>query len=372
MNSVLGPFKGGLRFHPSVSLSTFKALAFEQVFKNALTMLPIGGARGGSDFEPKGKSDNEVMRFCQSFMAELRHHIGPDTDVPGGGMGVGLREIGYLFGAYRKQSGEHSAVITGKGLDWGGSQMRLQSTGYGVVYFAAEALATRNRTLEGQRCLVSGAGNVAQHTAEKILALGGKVLTLSDSSGFIFDEEGIDAGKLAYIKRLKNIKRGRIRDYVDKYSEAQYTETDHSLDHNPLWNHAADCAFPCAAENEINARDATNLVNQGVRLVCEGADLPSTPEAIDVFVNSDLVYAPCTATNAGGVAVASLEMSQNRMLLNWSAEEVDQRLKTVMKNIHRQCLETAEAFGRPGNYVTGANIAGFTRVANAMYDQGLV
>jgi glutamate dehydrogenase (NADP+) len=241
-----------------------------------------------------------------------------------------------------------------------------------VVYFAAEALATRNRTLEGRSCLVSGAGNVAQHTAEKIIALGGKVLTLSDSSGFIFDEEGIDAGKLAYIKRLKNIKRGRIRDYVDKYSEAQYTETDHSLDHNPLWNHAADCAFPCAAENEINARDATNLVNQGVQLVCEGSDLPSASEAIDVFVNSDIVYAPCTATNAGGVAVASLEMSQNRMLLNWSAEEVDQRLKTVMKNIHRQCLETAEEYGRPGNYVTGANIAGFTRVVNAMYDQGLV
>jgi glutamate dehydrogenase (NADP+) len=372
MSGVLGPFKGGLRFHPSVSLSTFKALAFEQIFKNALTMLPIGGARGGSDFEPKGKSENEVMRFCQSFMAELAHHIGPDTDVPGGGMGVGLREIGYLFGAYRKQSGEHSAVITGKGLDWGGSQVRLQSTGYGVVYFAAEALATRNRTLEGRSCLVSGAGNVAQHTAEKIIALGGKVLTLSDSSGFIFDEEGIDAGKLAYIKRLKNIKRGRIRDYVDKYSEAQYTETDHSLDHNPLWNHAADCAFPCAAENEINARDATNLVNQGVQLVCEGSDLPSASEAIDVFVNSDIVYAPCTATNAGGVAVASLEMSQNRMLLNWSAEEVDQRLKTVMKNIHRQCLETAEEYGRPGNYVTGANIAGFTRVVNAMYDQGLV
>jgi glutamate dehydrogenase (NADP+) len=372
MNGVLGPFKGGLRFHPSVSLSTFKALAFEQVFKNALTMLPIGGARGGSDFEPKGKSDNEVMRFCQSFMAELAHHIGPDIDVPGGGMGVGLREVGYLFGAYRKQSGEHAAVITGKGLDWGGSQVRLQSTGYGVVYFAAEALAARNRSLEGQRCLVSGAGNVAQHTAEKIIALGGKVLTLSDSSGFIFDEEGIDAGKLAYIKRLKNIKRGRINEYVDKYSEAQYTETDHSLDHNPIWDNAADCAFPCAAENEINARDATNLVNRGVQLVCEGADLPSAPEAIDIFINSDTVYAPCTATNAGGVAIASLEMSQNRMLLNWSAEEVDQRLKTVMKHIHRQCLETAEAYGHPGNYVTGANIAGFTRVVNAMYDQGLV
>ena len=328
MSSVLGPFKGGLRFHPSVSLSTFKSLALEQVFKNALTMLPIGGARGGSDFEPKGKSENEVMRFCQSFMAELAHHIGPDIDVPGGGLGVGLREIGYLFGAYRKQRGEHSAVITGRGLDWGGSQVRLQSTGYGVVYFAAEALATRNRTLEGRRCLVSGAGNVAQHTVEKLIALGAKALTMSDSSGF--------------------------------------------LDHNPLWNHAADCAFPCAAENEINARDAAHLVNQGIQLVCEGADLPAAPEAIDAFLDSGILYAPCTATNAGGVAVAALEMSQNRMLLNWSAEEVDQRLRTVMTNIHRQCLETAEEYGQPGNYVTGAVIAGFTRVVNAMYDQGLV
>ncbi len=372
MSSVLGPFKGGLRFHPSVSLSTFKALALEQVFKNALTMLPIGGARGGSDFEPKGKSDNEVMRFCQSFMAELAHHIGPDIDVPGGGMGVGLREIGYLFGAYRKQSGEHAAVITGRGLDWGGSQIRLQSTGYGMVYFAAEALATRNRNLEGRRCLVSGAGNVAQHTVEKIIELGGQVLTLSDSSGFIFDAEGIDAGKLAFIKRLKNMKRGRIREYVDKYSEAQYVETDHSLDHNPLWNHAADCAFPCAAENEINAKDAANLVDQGVQLVCEGADLPATSEAIDVLLDSDILYAPCTAANAGGVAIASLEMSQNRMLLNWSANEVDQRLKTVRKNIHRQCLDTAAEYGQTGNYVTGAVIAGFTRVVNAMYDQGLV
>ncbi len=372
MSSVLGPFKGGLRFHPSVSLSTFKALALEQVFKNALTMLPIGGARGGSDFEPKGKSENEVMRFCQSFMAELAHHIGPDIDVPGGGLGVGLREIGYLFGAYRKQRGEHSAVITGRGLDWGGSQVRLQSTGYGVVYFAAEALATRNRTLEGRRCLVSGAGNVAQHTVEKLIALGAKALTMSDSSGFIFDAEGIDAGKLAFIKRLKNIKRGRIREYVDKYSEAQYVEADHSLDHNPLWNHAADCAFPCAAENEINAKDAANLVNQGIQLVCEGADLPAAPEAIDAFLDSGILYAPCTATNAGGEAVAALEMSQNRMLLNWSAEEVDQRLRTVMTNIHRQCLETAEEYGQPGNYVTGAVIAGFTRVVNAMYDQGLV
>ncbi len=372
MNSVLGPYKGGLRFHPSVSLSTFKALAFEQIFKNALTMLPIGGARGGSDFEPKGKSDNEVMRFCQSFMAELAHHIGPDIDVPGGGMGVGLREIGYLFGAYRKQSREHSAVITGKGLDWGGSQVRLQSTGYGVVYFAAEALATRNRALEGQRCLVSGSGNVAQHTVEKIIALGGKVLTMSDTSGFILDQEGIDAGKLAFIKRLKNMKRGRIREYVDKYSETLYVEADHSLDHNPLWNQAADCAFPCAAENEINGRDATHLVNNGVQLICEGADLTSAPEAINIFLDSDIIYAPCTATNAGGVAIASLEMSQNRMLLNWSAEEVDKRLKAVMKNIHHQCLDTAADYGQPGNYVMGASIAGFTRVVNAMWDQGLI
>ncbi|MBL0714753.1 MAG: NADP-specific glutamate dehydrogenase [Desulfosarcina sp.] len=372
MNSVIGPFKGGLRFHPSVSLATFKALAFEQIFKNALTMLPIGGARGGSDFEPKGKSDNEVMRFCQSFMAELAHHIGPDIDVPGSGMGVGLREIGYLFGAYRKQSKAHTAVITGKGLDWGGSQIRLQSTGYGVVYFATEALATRNRSLEGMQCLVSGSGNVAQHTVEKIIELGGKVLTVSDSSGYIFDQDGIDAGKLAFIKRLKNLKRGRIREYVDKYSETLYVETDLSLDHNPLWNHAADCALPCAAENEINSKDATNLVNNGVKLVCEGADLPSTTGAIDIFLDNNILYAPCTATNAGGVAIASLEMSQNRMLLNWSAEEVDNRLKNVMKNIHRQCLETATEYGQAGNYVMGANIAGFTRVVNAMWDQGLI
>ncbi len=372
MNSAIGPYKGGLRFHPSVSLDTFKALAFEQIFKNALTMLPIGGARGGADFEPKGKSDSEIMRFCQSFMAELAHHIGPDIDIPGGGMGVGLREIGYLFGAYRKQRRRHSAVITGKGLEWGGSQIRLQSTGYGVVYFAAEVLATNNRSLEGMTCLVSGSGNVAQHTAEKIIELGGKVLTMSDSSGHIYDEEGIDAGKLAFIKRLKNLKRGRIREYVDKYSESLYIEVDPESNHNPLWSHPADCAFPCAAENEINHEDAATLISNDVKLVCEGADMPSTPEAIGLFMDNNVLYAPCTATNAGGVTVASLELSQNRMLLNWSVEEVDSRLKTVMKTIHRRTLETAAEFGRPGNYMMGANIAGFIRVVNAMVDQGLV
>jgi glutamate dehydrogenase (NADP+) len=372
MNGVLGPYKGGLRFHPSASLGTFKLLAFEQVFKNALTTLPIGGGRGGADFEPKGRSDDEVMRFCQSFMAELARHIGPDVDVPGGGMGVGVREIGYLFGAYRKQTGEHAAVLTGRGLSWGGSAVRLQSTGYGVGYFAAEVLAEAGDSLKGKTCLVSGAGNVAQHTVEKIIELGGKVLAMSDTSGHIFDEEGIDAGKLAFIKRLKNLKRGRIHEYVDKYSESTFMEVNRSLDHNPLWSHKADCAFPCAAENEINAKDAANLVANGVKLVCEGADMPCTPEAIDILLDNGLQYAPCTAANGGGVAVSALEMAQNRMLLNWSAEEVDGRLRAVMKNIHRQCVDTAAEFGQPGNYLVGANIAGFTRVVNAMQDQGLI
>ena len=372
MNSAIGPYKGGLRFHPSVNLGIFKFLAFEQVFKNALTTLPIGGARGGSDFEPKGKSDDEVMRFCQSFMAELAHHIGPDIDIPEGGMGVGAREIGYLFGAYKKQRNEFSGVLTGKGLGWGGSYIRPESTGYGVVYFATEMLAAQNQSLEGKTCLVSGAGNVAQHTAEKIIESGGKVLTLSDSSGYIYDEEGIGAEKLAFVKRLKNLKRGRIYEYVDKYSETVYIEHDGSLDHNPLWNHKADCAFPCATENEINANDADRLVKNGVQLVCEGADMPSSPEAVNIFLDNHVLYAPGTAANAGGVAVSGLEMAQNRMLLNWSAKEVDNRLKEIMKNIHRQCLETADEFGQPGNYLVGANIAGFMRVINAMLDQGLI
>ncbi|CAB1081219.1 NADP-specific glutamate dehydrogenase (EC [Olavius algarvensis Delta 1 endosymbiont] len=372
MNSAIGPYKGGLRFHPSVNHSILKFLAFEQVFKNALTTLPMGGAQGGSDFEPKGKSENEVMRFCQSFMTELSRHIGQDTDVPGSGLGVGAREIGFLFGMYKRQGNEFTGVLTGKGLQWGGSQMRAEATGYGVVYFAAEMLAARDDSLDGKTCLVSGAGNVAQHTAEKIIALGGKVLTLSDSSGYIYDPEGIDAQKLAYVKRLKNLKRGRIREYVDKYSETAYTEADTSLDYNPLWNHRADCAFPCALENEIGEKDAYNLINNGIKLVCEGADMPTAPEAIKIFLDKKLLYAPGKAANAGGVAVFGLEMAQNRMLLNWSAAEVDERLRTIVKNLHRNCLDVAEEYGDPGNYLAGANIAGFVRVVNAMLDQGLV
>ena len=372
MNSAIGPFKGGLRFHPSVTLSILKFLAFEQVFKNALTTLSMGGAQGGSDFEPKGKSDDEVMRFCQSFMGELAHHIGQDTDIPDGGLGVGAREIGYLFGRYRKQRNEFTGVLTGKGLQWGGSYIRPQATGYGVGYFAAEMLAARNETFEGKTCLVSGSGNVAQHAAEKIIKLGGKVLTLSDSSGYIYDPEGIDINKLAFVKRLKNIKRGRIREYIDKYSETTYTEADTSLGYNPLWTHKADCAFPCAMENEIREKDAHNLIDNGIHMICEGADMPSTPEAVKIFMDKKLLYAPGKAANAGGVAVSGLEMAQNRMLLNWSAEEVDQRLRAIMKNIHQTCLDVAAEYGEPGNYLVGANIAGFVRVVDAMLDQGLV
>ncbi|MFZ7127776.1 MAG: NADP-specific glutamate dehydrogenase [Desulfobacterales bacterium] len=372
MNSAIGPYKGGLRFHPSVNLGIFKLLAFEQVFKNALTTLPIGAARGGSDFDPKGKSDFEVMRFCQSFMAELARHIGPDVDIPEGGLGVGAREIGYLFGAYKKQRNEFSGVMTGKGLEWGGSRMRPESTGYGVVYFAAEMLAEHRQSLEGRTCLVSGSGNVAQYTAEKLVRLGAKVLTLSDSSGFIYDEEGIDAGKLAFVKRLKNLKRGRIQEYVDKYSEAQFLEADHSLDHNPLWSQKADFAFPCSTENEINAKDAANMVRNGVKFVCEAADMPSSPEAVAIFQEAGILFAPSKAANAGGVAVSCLEMAQNRMLLSWSAEEVDQRLRTIMSSIYRKCRETAAEFGSPDNIRMGADITGFLRVVNAMQDQGII
>ncbi len=372
MNSAIGPFKGGLRFHPSVNLSILKFLAFEQVFKNALTTLPMGGAQGGSDFEPKGKSDEEVMRFCQSFMAELSHHIGQDMDIPDGGLGVGAREIGYLFGMYKKQRDEFAGVLTGKGLGWGGSYIRPEATGYGVVYFAVEMLASRHESLEGKICLVSGSGNVAQHTAEKIIELGGRVLTLSDSSGYIFDPEGIDREKLAFVKRLKNIKRGRIREYVDKYSQTVFTEADTTQDFNPLWNHRAECAFPCAFEGEISEQDAYNLINNGIKMVCEGADRPSSPEAVKIFTDKKILYAPAKAANAGGVAVSGLEMAQNRMLLSWSADEVDDRLKTIMKNMHQTCLDAAENYAEPGNYLVGANITGFIRVVNAMLDQGLV
>ena len=372
MNSAIGPYKGGLRFHPSVNLSILKFLAFEQVFKNALTTLSMGGGKGGSDFDPKGKSDLEVMRFCQSFMTELSRHIGPDTDVPAGDIGVGAREIGFLFGQYKRLRNEFTGVLTGKSLGWGGSLIRPEATGYGSVYFAAEMLNTRGETLEGKTCLVSGSGNVAQYTTEKVIELGGKVVTLSDSAGYIFDESGIDAGKLQFVKRLKNVRRGRIKEYADKYPEAVYTEADASLDHSPLWNHKADCAFPSATQNEINAKDAQNLVDNGVKLVSEGANMPSTPEAINIFIDNQMLYAPGKAANAGGVATSGLEMAQNSMRLSWPREEVDKRLKQIMTSIHATCLDAAAEYGHPGNYMMGANIAGFTKVVDAMLDQGVV
>lgn len=372
MNSAIGPYKGGLRFHPSVTLSILKFLAFEQVFKNALTTLPMGGGKGGSDFDPKGKSDNEIMRFCQSFMLELFRHIGPNTDVPAGDIGVGAREIGFLFGMYKKLRNEFTGVLTGKSLNWGGSLIRPEATGYGCVYFAAEMLNTRQDTIEGKTCLVSGSGNVAQHTVEKILALGGKVVTLSDSSGYVFDEAGIDEKKLAFIKRLKNVRRGRIKEYADEFPDAVYTEADPSAEANPLWDHKANCAFPCATENEINGKDAQNLVNGGVFLVSEGANMPTTPDGINIFIDNKLLYAPGKAANAGGVAVSGLEMAQNSMRISWPRQEVDHRLQIIMKSIHKTCLEAAEKYGTSGNYMHGANIAGFVKVVEAMMDQGLV
>ncbi|MCX5878599.1 MAG: NADP-specific glutamate dehydrogenase [Deltaproteobacteria bacterium] len=372
MSSAIGPYKGGLRFHPSVNLSILKFLAFEQVFKNALTTLAMGGGKGGSDFDPKGKSDNEVMRFCQGFMMELFRHIGPNTDVPAGDIGVGAREIGYLFGMYRKLANEFTGVLTGKSLGWGGILIRPEATGYGCVYFAAEMLAVRNQTLEGKVCLVSGSGNVAQFTVEKLIELGAKVVTLSDSSGYIYDEEGIDQDKLAFVKRLKNIRRGRIKEYVDKYSQAVYTEADSSLDYSPLWNHKANCAFPSATQNEIGSKDAQNLIKNSVTLVAEGANMPSTPEAIHIFLDKKILYAPGKASNAGGVAVSGLEMAQNSMRLSWPREEVDARLKIIMKSIHKACLDAGSEYGVPGNYMAGANMAGFVKVVNAMIDQGLV
>ncbi len=372
MNSAIGPYKGGLRFHPSVNLGILKFLAFEQVFKNSLTTLPMGGGKGGSDFDPKGKSDLKVMRFCQAFMSELYRHIGPNTDVPAGDIGVGGREIGYLFGQYKKLKNEFTGVLTGKGLNWGGSLIRPEATGYGSVYFASEMLATRGQTLEGKVCLVSGSGNVAQYTVEKINQLGGKVVTLSDSNGYIYDEEGIDSEKLAFVMHLKNVKRGRIKEYVDKYKNAVYTATSPDDKFNPLWNHKADCAFPSATQNEINATDAQNLVNNGIIAVSEGANMPTTLEGVKIFLDNNVLYGPAKAANAGGVAVSGLEMTQNSMRLPWSREEVDNRLQGIMKNIHTTCVEMADRFGTPGNYVNGANIGGFLKVADAMMDQGVV
>jgi glutamate dehydrogenase (NADP+) len=372
MNSAIGPYKGGLRFHPTVNLGILKFLAFEQVFKNSLTTLPMGGGKGGSDFDPKGKSDNEVMRFCQAFMNELFRHIGPNTDVPAGDIGVGGREIGFLFGQYRKLRNEFTGVLTGKGLNWGGSLIRNEATGYGAVYFAAEMLHTREDTLEGKVCLVSGSGNVAQYTVEKINHLGGKVVTLSDSSGYVYDPEGIDADKLAFVMELKNVRRGRIKEYAEKYKNVTYTPVDPDKDYNPLWDYKADCAFPSATQNEINGKDAQNLLKNGVYVVCEGANMPTTPDGMDLFLDAKILFGPGKAANAGGVAVSGLEMSQNSLGLSWSREEVDNRLHNIMKSIHETAKEAAESFGTPGNYVNGANIGGFLKVANAMMEQGLV
>jgi glutamate dehydrogenase (NADP+) len=372
MNSAIGPYKGGLRFHPSVNLGILKFLAFEQVFKNSLTTLPMGGGKGGSDFDPKGKSDAEVMRFCQSFMTELARHIGPDTDVPAGDIGVGGREIGFLFGQYKRLCNEFTGVLTGKGLNWGGSLIRPEATGYGCVYFADEMLRVRKLDFEGKVCLVSGSGNVSQYTVEKLIDMKARPVTMSDSDGMIYDPDGFTREKLAWIMELKNHRRGRVKEYVDQYPSAKYVAVDPRLDYNPLWDINADCAFPSATQNEINARDAANLVKNGVMLVSEGANMPSTLQATKVFLDAGVLYGPAKAANAGGVATSGLEMAQNSMRLNWSREEVDYRLHEIMRQIHKNCHETAEKYGTPSNLVNGANIAGFLKVADAMMDQGLV
>ncbi len=372
VNSAIGPYKGGFRFHPSVNLSILKFLGFEQVFKNALTTLPMGGAKGGSNFDPKGKSDIEVMRFCQSFMSEMFRHIGPDTDVPAGDIGVGAREIGYMFGMYKKLRNEFTGVLTGKSLEWGGSLIRPEATGYGCVYFASEMLATKNDSMEGKACLVSGSGNVSQYTVEKLIELGGKAVTLSDSSGYIYDESGITREKLDYVMYLKNVERGRIKEYAEKYPEAVYTPVGPSLEYNPLWNHKADCAFPSATQNEINNKDAQNLVNNGIQLVAEGANMPTTPEGVEIFLDAKILYGLGKAANAGGVSVSGLEMTQNSMRLSWTREEVDSYLGRIMKSIHSACMDASEEYGDRGNYVMGANIAGFTKVAKSMLAQGVV
>jgi glutamate dehydrogenase (NADP+) len=372
MNSAIGPYKGGLRFHPTVNLGILKFLAFEQVFKNALTTLPMGGGKGGADFDPKGKSDQEVMRFCQAFMCELFRHIGPETDVPAGDIGVGAREIGFLFGMYKKLKNEFTGVMTGKGLTWGGSVIRPEATGYGAVYFAEEMLKTRKEDLKGKVALVSGSGNVAQYTVEKLITLGAKAVTLSDSTGYIYDEEGITREKLEFVMELKNVQRGRISEYADKFKGATFTKLDPKLDYNPLWDHKAQCAFPSATQNEINGKDADNLLRNGVYVVSEGANMPSTIEAVNKFLDAKILFGPGKAANAGGVATSGLEMAQNSMRISWTREEVDARLFRIMNSIHAVCHRTAEKYGTPGNYVNGANIAGFLKVANAMMDQGLV
>ena len=366
MNSAIGPYKGGLRFHPTVYLGILKFLAFEQVFKNSLTTLPMGGAKGGSDFDPKGKSDSEVMRFCQSFMTELCRYIGPDTDVPAGDIGVGGREIGFLFGQYKRIRNEFTGVLTGKGLNWGGSLIRPEATGYGCVYFAQNMLATRGDDIRGKICTVSGSGNVAQYTVEKLNQCGAKVVSLSDSNGTIYDPAGIDEEKLAYVMELKNLRRGRLREYADKFSGVEYREGERP------WGIKCNCAFPSATQNEISGEDALMLVKGGCTLVSEGANMPTDPEGVEVFLDSKILYGPGKAANAGGVAVSGLEMAQNAQHVIWPREEVDGRLKQIMAAIHTQAYEAAEEYGDPGNYVMGANIAGFVKVADAMLDQGLV
>ena len=364
-NSAIGPYKGGLRFHPSVNLGILKFLGFEQVFKNALTTLPMGGGKGGSDFDPKGKSEAEVMRFCQSFMTELYRHVGPNFDVPAGDIGVGGREVGYLFGQYKRITSDFSGVLTGKGLKWGGSLIRPEATGYGAVYFAQEMLKTRSESLAGKVCTVSGSGNVAQYTAEKLIELGAKPVTLSDSGGTIHDPAGIDTEKLAWVMELKNVRRGRISEYVDKFGGTFLKDA------RP-WSVKCDCSFPSATQNEVSADDASTLVANGCRVVSEGANMPSTPDAVEIFQKAGVLYGPGKAANAGGVATSGLEMSQNSLRLSWTREEVDQRLQAIMINIHNNARVTAEEYGQPGNYVLGANIAGFLKVADAMIEQGVV
>jgi len=372
MNSAIGPYKGGLRFHPSVNTSVLKFLAFEQIFKNALTGIPMGGGKGGSDFDPKGKSENEIMKFCQAFMTELSRHIGHRLDVPAGDIGVGGREIGYMFGAYKKITNEFTGVLTGKGIGWGGSLIRTEATGYGLIYFAENMLQTRNDSIKNKVCLVSGSGNVAQYAIEKIIQLGGKAVSASDSTGFIHDELGFSPEKLQFLKDLKNIRRGRIKEYADKFPGVVYRDVDARADHNPLWNIKADCAFPCATQNEVNAKDATNLVRNGIRLLGEGANMPTTIDGINILIDNGVMYSPGKAANAGGVATSGLEMTQNFMGSNWTRQEVDTKLHAIMKNIHDTALAAAQEYGKPGNYMVGANIAGFLKVAKAMEAQGVI
>jgi len=371
MNSAIGPYKGGLRFHPTVCLGLLKFLAFEQVYKNALTTLPMGGAKGGSDFDPKGKSNAEVRRFCQSFMTELYRHIGQFTDIPAGDIGVGGREIGFLFGQYKRITGEFAGVITGKGHSWGGSLIRPEATGYGAAYFAEEMLTSQGNSLAGKTCLVSGSGNVAQYTVEALIKLGGKPVTLSDSGGFIYDQAGIDREKLAWILDLKNVRRGRIREYADHFPGVTFVAAADG-DHNPLWKVPADCAFPSATQNEINGKDAANLISNGVIAVTEGANMPTTPDGVELFLAAGIQYGPSKAANAGGVAVSGLEMSQDSQHRQWERHEVDQELRDIMRAIHEQITSAAEEYGYSGNNVAGANIAGFLKVADAMLDEAPV